>query len=98
MSPKYSVDQDDASQWQSDTEYELRRWSSKPFVGHRHRHETVEQRILLEYTHGVGIDILYQARSDDTEKFPGDWRTVESIEVREYGARHEKHESVGYLR
>jgi len=97
LTAKYSTDQNDAKRWESDQRYVLTRWSTKPFVGHRHRYETVEQRLVVEYTHGVGVDIRWEARSDDTEKFADDWRAVEIIEVREYGARHERRYEARWL-
>jgi len=98
MTAKYSTD-DDAHRrrWESDERYVLARWSTKPFVGHRHRHETVEQRFVIEYTHGVGVDILHEARSEDTGKFADDWEVVESVEVRDYGASHTRHPHAGWL-
>lgn len=97
MSPKYSTDQDHGREWHTDQRHVLATWSTKPFVGHRHRHETVEQRIVIEYTHGVGVDIRHEARSDDTEKVPDEWASVETIEVREYGARHDRHAPARWL-
>ena len=90
MTAKYSADQDGATQWRSDRRYVLAEWSSKPFVGVRHRHETVKHRLVVEYTHEIGVDIRYECRSEDTGKIPDEWTLVESIEVREYGARHDR--------
>lgn len=101
MSPKYSTggnDDGDASQWRSDTRHVMAEWTSKPFVGVRHRHETVEHRLVIEYTHGVGADILHEVRSDDTEHFDEDWEVVESVEVREYGASRNRRPNGRYLR
>jgi hypothetical protein len=99
LTTKYSAGQDnsDATRWRSDTRHVLAQWSTKPFVGHRHRHETVEQRLVVEYSHGVGVDILREARSEDTEKFADEWEVIESLEVREYGARYERHDAAGWL-
>jgi len=41
-------------------------------------------------THGVGVDIIWEARSEDTGKIPDEWADVERIEVRDYGLRHER--------
>ena len=90
MTAKYSTDQDDAARWDRDRRYVFAEWSTNPFVGVRHRHETVEHRLVLEYHHGVGVDMLHECRSEDTEKFSDEWEIVESIEVREYGARHDR--------
>lgn len=101
MTAKYSTDSDDDRRgrwWESDQRYVLHQWTSKPFLGHRHRHERVEQRIVVEYSHGVGVDIRHEARSDDTEKVPDEWATIESIEVRKYGARHDRHEGARWLK
>jgi len=99
VTPKYSTGSDDsARRWESDNRLVMAEWSTKPFVGHRHRHETVEHRLVVEYTHEVGVDILHECRSEDTGKFPEDWFAVESVEVREYGARHERAPERRYLR
>lgn len=97
MTAKYSTDQNDATRWESDRRHVLARWSTNPFVGVRHRHETVEQRLVIEYTHGVGVDIRHEARSEDSEKFPDDWAVVETVEVREYGARHDRQHNARWL-
>jgi len=97
LTAKYNVGSDDATQWTADRQYVLAEWTTKPFVGVRHRHETVEHRLVIEYTHGVGVDICHEARSDDTEKLPSDWAAVETIEVRDYGARHDRHERRRWL-
>ncbi|MFB6189357.1 MAG: hypothetical protein ABEI57_05690 [Halapricum sp.] len=102
MSPKYSTGDDsndsNTSQWRSDTRHVMAEWSTKPFADIRHRHETVEHRLVVEYTHGVGVDIRHEVRSDDTEKFPDEWMAVETIESREYGARYDRHPKMRYLR
>lgn len=92
MSPKYETGDNSSSttRWNSDQHYVLAEWSSKPFVGHRHRSETVEHQIVLEYHDGVGCDIMHWCRSEDTDKFPDDWKAVETIEIREYGASVER--------
>lgn len=88
VSPKYSTGDDGTTRrtWREDTRHVLATWSTNPFVGHRHRHETVEQRVVLEYTHGVGVDVLHEARSEDSGKFPDDWGVVQALEVRADGA------------
>lgn len=97
MTAKYTTDQDGATRWESDRRHVLAEWSTRPFVGVRHRHETVKQRLVIEYTHGVGVDIRHEARSEDSEKFSDSWAAVETIEVREYGARHDRHPSARWL-
>lgn len=97
MSSKYSTDQDSGTYWHSDRRHVMATWTTKPFVGHRHRHEVVEHRIVVEYTHDVGADVRHEVRSDDSAKFPDDWTAAESVEVRDYGARHDKHESKRWL-
>jgi hypothetical protein len=98
VTAKYSTNQDDAKRWESDRRYVLCEWSTTPFQGVRHRHETVEQRLVIEYSHGVGVDIRHEARSDDSEKFPDEWAAVETIEVREYGARHDRRPEARWLK
>jgi len=98
VTAKYSTGSDDsARRWESDQRYVMHRWSSKPFVGHRHRHEVVEHRLVVEYHHGVGVDIRHEVTSEDSGKFPDDWRAVETIEVREYGARHDRRPEMRWL-
>ncbi len=97
MTAKYSTGQNDAQQWESDNRYVMAEWSTKPFVGINHRYEVVEHRLVIEYTHGVGVDIRHEARSDDSEKFPDEWSAVETIEVREYGARHDRRPEARWL-
>jgi hypothetical protein len=100
MTPKYSTntDQDDATRWDSDNRYVMAQWSTNPFGGHRHRHETVKQRLVIEYTHDVGVDIRWEVRSDDSAKFDDEWQPVETIEVREYGARHDRQPEARWLK
>jgi len=98
VTAKYSTGSDDsARRWESDQRHVMHRWSSKPFVGHRHRHEVVKHRLVVEYTHGVGVDIRHEARSEDSGKFSDDWCAVEIIEVREYGARHDRRPEMRWL-
>ena len=106
MTTKYSVgdgdDPDDGrdadwSRWESDRRVVLAQWSSKPFHGVTHRHETVEQRIVVEYHHGVGADLIHEARSEDTAKFSDDWAPVQVVEVREWGARHDRRPEARWL-
>ena len=63
----------------------------KPFVDHRHRHETVHQRVVVVYEPGVGIEVRWEARSDDTEKVPDEWALVERFEARDGYCRRERH-------
>lgn len=91
MTAKYTVDRDDtARRWESDKRYVLHQWTDKPFHGHRHRHERVEHRIVVEYTPGVGLDVHHEARSDDTANVPDEWTAIESIEGRQSYARHDR--------
>ena len=90
MTPKYTTGGSNATRWDSDTRYILSEWATKPFVGHRHRYEVVEHRLVIEYTDGVGVDIRHEVRSEDSGKFSDEWSAVESIEVREYGVRHDR--------
>lgn len=78
------------SRWTSDTRHVLAQWKMTPFVGHRHRHERIEVRVVLEYTHGVGVDVLLQARSADSRRIPSEWSTVESLEGRTSVARYDR--------
>lgn len=99
MTPKYSTntDESDGTRWNSDRRYVLHEWTSKPFLGHRHRHEEVHHRIVIEYSHGVGVDICHEAKSDDSGKFPDEWAPIETIEVREYGAQHTRRPQTKWL-
>ena len=90
MTAKYSTDDMDATMHHEDWRHVLLEHETKPFVGHRHRHETVEERLVVEYTHGVGVDITWEARSEDSGKIPDEWSAVERIEVRDYGLHHER--------
>lgn len=95
---KYSVDrEEDADHWHRDRRYVLASWSDKPFHGVNHRYESVKHRIVIEYNHEVGADILHEARSADTSKLPDEWTVVESVEIREYGARHDRDPRMGWL-
>lgn len=99
MTAKYSTSSDDdhVRRWERDRLYTLAQWSSKPFVGHRHRHEVVEHRIVIAYTHEVGVDVRHEVRSEDSAKFPDEWHAVESIEVRDYGAQHTRKPEMRWL-
>lgn len=88
--PKYSADSARSTRYlETDTQTVLHGWMSKPFVGHRHRHERVEQRIVVEYHPDVGLDVRWEARSEDTGKIPEEWALVESFEIREGRCRHD---------
>lgn len=92
MTPKYSTGDDTRTNtWDSDREYVLHEWTDRPFVGHRKRHRTVEHRIRVEYHHEVGADIHHEVRSDDTNQVPDEWAALETLEVREWGCRHDRH-------
>jgi len=98
MTPKYSTSDDsDSTVYREDTRHILRRWADKPFHGVSHRHEAVEQRIVIEYHHGVGVDILHEARSDDTPKFGDDWSVVQRFEVRDTGMRYDRRPEARWL-
>ena len=97
MTAKYSTDGSDPSWWDSDNRLVMAEWQTKPFVSHRHRHEVVDHRLVVEYTHEVGVDIRHEVRSEDSGKFPDTWTAAESIEVRDYGARHDRHDEARWL-
>jgi hypothetical protein len=92
VSPKYSTDSDDhrVTQWHSDRRYVLATWTTRPFTGHRHRHKTIEHRLVVEYTHDVGADLLHEVRSEDYAGAPDEFEPVEWLEVRAYGIRHHR--------
>jgi len=83
--------------WGADTQHVFSTWTTKPFVGHRHRHETVEHRAVVQYHDGVGADFLHQVRSSDSAKFADEWQTVESVELRDHGARFDRWPEARYL-
>jgi len=97
---KYSTESNDrtTTSWDHDRTHVLYEWSSKPFVGHRHKYETVKQRVVIEYHDNVGADVRWEAKSDDTGKFPDNWGLVEEVELRGHTARHTKHARARYLR
>ena len=89
---KYDADSaTESDYWHDDVEHVLAEFSEKPFVGVRHRHEVVEQRFVVVFTDGVGVDIRWEARSEDTEKFPEEWGLVEEISYRDGRCRHDWH-------
>jgi len=69
-------------QWTSDTRQILFSWECKPFNDTRDRFDTVECRLVVEFTRDVGLDVLLEARSDDTGKVPDEWTVMVSIEGR----------------
>jgi hypothetical protein len=97
---KYSTDTGghETTEWDSDTRHVFSEWSTKPFHGVRHRYETVEHRLVIEVTPGVGADVLHEVRSEDSGHFPDEWKAIETVEVRGYGARHSKKPEVSHLR
>ena len=95
---KYSTGQNSsAEQWESDRRYVMWSCTCKPFDYHRHGHKSVEFRIVVEYSVGVGVDLILEARSDDTGEFADDWEPVETIEVRDYGVRHDRRPNKRWL-
>jgi|AntDeeMetagen681_2_1112603.scaffolds.fasta_scaffold22416_2 hypothetical protein len=77
-------------QWSTDERRVLFSWTCKPFVGVKHRHDTVECRLAVEFTPGVGLDVLLEARSDDTGKVPDDWAVMVSVEGRDGRATYRR--------
>lgn len=99
MSAKYSVTSDDTvTHWHDDQRYVLAEWTTKPFHDFRSRHVRVEHRLVVEYTHGVGVDFRHEVRSDDSHHLGDDWTVAETIEVREHGARHDRSGKAWWLR
>lgn len=100
MTAKYDPDRElSGRQWQSDREHVLATWSDNPFVGHRHRHERVEHRVVIQYTDGVGADIRHEVRSEDLDRLPDEeWALVESVELRSDYARHDRHDRARWFR
>jgi len=89
---KYSTDRDTTTTHLTDQTHQVVcRSDTKPFSGVRHRHETVHQRVVVVYEPGIGLDVRWEARSDDTEKFPDEWGLVESWEVRDGRCHRERH-------
>jgi len=87
---KYSADSTRTTEYlKTNTWNVVNQWTSKPFQGHRHRHETIEQRVVVEYHPDVGLDVRWEARSEDTGKIPDEWALVESFELRDGRCRHE---------
>ena len=84
MSTKYDTGDGDRtrSQWTTDTRHTLFKWECKPFHDVRDRFDTVECRLVVEFTPDVGLDVLLEARSDDTGKVPDQWTVMVSIEGR----------------
>lgn len=97
MSPKYSTSGSDADHWTDDQRLVLFQCTRKPFNNHRDRHVTVELRLAVEFTRGVGGDVVLEARSADTEKFDDDWEVVESVEIRDGFARHDRQQNARWL-
>ena len=83
--------------WGDDVQHVLSTWTTKPFHGVRHRHETVQHRAVVQYHDGVGVDFLHQVRSSDSAKFADEWQTVESVEVRDHGSRFDRWPEAKYL-
>jgi len=92
VTAKYSTDRDTGprTEWDADTEHILATWSNKPFHELRERYDSVDHRVVVQYHDGVGCDIRWEIRSDDSQRVPDGWTPVETIEVREYGAFHER--------
>jgi len=90
MTAKYSTGEDDSTTttWREQNRAILHSWTAKPFQGHRHKYETVECRLVVEFEPGVGADILLEARSEDTDKFSDDWSAVKTLEIRDHELRH----------
>ena len=90
--PKYNTDLETSTVYlDGDVREVVARWSTKPFQGHRHRHNVVEQRLVVEYHANVGFDVRWEVRSDDTRKVPDEWGLVESYEFRDGRCRRDRH-------
>ena len=99
MSSKYSTgnDAETRKQWNADERLILFEWTCKPFVSVSKRHREVECRLVVEYNHGVGLDVLLQARSEDTPKIADDYETVVSVEGRDGYATYSRQENARWV-
>lgn len=69
-------------QWTTNRRKVLFSWMCKPFQDVKHRHETVECRLVVQFTPDVGLDVLLEARSENSNKVPDDWTTMIAVEGR----------------
>lgn len=92
MAPKYSTgdEVETRKQWDGDERLVIFEWTCKPFVSTSKMHREVECRLVVEYTHNVGLDVMLQARSDDTPKMADEYETVVSVEGREGYANYRR--------
>jgi len=79
----------------TDDERLVAEWTEKPFVSHRRRGATVENRIQLVVYNAVGVDVVREVRSTDYDGLPDGWTVAEVYEVRGSGITKVSTEAAG---
>jgi hypothetical protein len=75
----------------SEHEFTIGRWSDHPYTSYDKRHIEVEHRVRVVVYGSNFVDVIHERRQyDETTPAPG-WKTVETVEIRDYGARKQQH-------
>lgn len=77
-------------EWTQEKRRVLFSWECTPFVDVSRRYDTVECRLAVEFTPNVGLDVLLEARSDETDKVPDEWAVMVSVEGRDGVANYRR--------
>jgi hypothetical protein len=72
-------------------EFTIGSWVEHPYTSHDKRHIKVEHRVRVLVYDGGFADVNHERRENDGSHTVPEWRTVESVEIRDHGARHEKY-------
>lgn len=72
-------------------EFTIGRWSEYPYTSHDKRHIEIEHRVRVLVYGNNFVDVTHERRRQDRDTHDPDWTTVETVEVRDYGARHEQY-------
>jgi len=75
----------------SEHEFTIGRWSEHPYTSHDKRHIEIHHRVRVVVYGNNFADVIHERRKHDGETAAPDWKTVETVEIRDYGARKQRH-------
>lgn len=70
--------------------YTIGRWTERPYTSHDKRHIKVKHRVRVLVYDGGFTDVVHERRRRDKHNWLDDWKEVETVEVRDYGATYRK--------
>jgi hypothetical protein len=74
----------------SESTFTIGEWTERPYTSHDKRHIEVHHRVRVLVYQDVA-DVLHERRTHDGETHDPDWQVVETVEIRDHGARKQRH-------